>query len=99
MVTTISAAYSKEPISQCTPCGRVIPFCEVLFTGMAAQTVSSPLLMAGEPEIRGKYAGEPVNKPRLGSAVYRGVPHICPAGPLVSIRLFMLVAIVSPLPL
>ena len=40
---------SYAPMSQCAPCGRVRPFCEVLFTGAAAQTVSSPVSIATLP--------------------------------------------------
>ena len=43
---------SKAPISQWLPCGRVTPFCEVLLTGTAAQAISSPALIAGEPANR-----------------------------------------------
>lgn len=68
---------SYEPISQCAPCGRVTPFCEVLFTGAAVQTVSSPASIAREPLLSEKYAGEPVSVPRLGSE-----PIMLPLTPL-----------------
>ena len=49
-----AGAASYEPISQVVPCGRVKLFCEVLFTGAAAQTVLLPASMAGEPALSGK---------------------------------------------
>jgi hypothetical protein len=61
---------SYAPMSQCAPCGRVRPFCEVLFTGAAAQTVSSPASIATLPAFNAIVSVEPplsANEPRLSA--------------------------------
>jgi hypothetical protein len=56
-------------MSQFVPTGRVTPFWDVLLTGAAAHAALLPVLIAGLPGLRGKYAGEPVKAPNNGSVL------------------------------
>ncbi len=76
-----ATGFSYEPMSQIAEpllspsSGRVTPFCDMLFTGAAAQTALLPASIAALPVLSGKYAGLPVSAPRLGLAVVIVAPH------------------------
>ncbi|GBD26978.1 hypothetical protein HRbin30_02321 [bacterium HR30] len=68
--------------------GRVIPFCDWLPTGAAAQVRLSPASIAGLPELSGTYAAEPVRVPSRGSEPMM-LPVLRPqAEPASSMRLW-----------
>src|SRR5262245_54348659 len=68
LVTTVP--YSYAPMSHCAPIRRVMPRWSRLLTGDAAQVVSSPASITGEPESGARvWVGPPLSLSvsRLGS--------------------------------